>query len=154
MEWLMLGGFLLEGIGSFLAGDAKADAARADAAAKQAQAKELRERLIINEVAIRSRGERLALGIGGYGQGKGASIGDRAQALVDLTNILEDQRREGEFKARMLEQGADVDMNSANAYELGGILGGMGSIATGIAKTGITMDSNKRSGATSTRGYA
>lgn len=145
IETAILGaGVVIGAIGQLYGASAQAEEARRQAAIKRMQAMELMNRMDTNQAILRRRGERVAMGMGeGFGAGAGSSLSDRAEALVELTHLISDQRREAEFKAKMLSMGADVDTASANTYQTAGYLNAGGTLLTGAVKTYKSLDANK-----------
>jgi hypothetical protein len=99
-------------------GQAQAKAKEQDAALKRAQADELMDRFQRNETLMRARNVKLVKGAEAYSGGRGAGSQDTALAIsefrTELEGSVQDARREAEFKARMLRQGADMDVELAS----------------------------------------
>lgn len=127
----------MEIYGQISAASAQADAARRNAALKQQQASELLARETINESMIQQQSGIISsrYGSAAAAQGiEGAGIAGQLAILNNTQITIANSRREADFKAQMLRQGADIenklasDVLSASYIKTGGTLltSGMG----------------------------
>ena len=118
------------------AGSARADAAERDAQMKQEQANELISRQRINEGIIREQGEDLAhiYGSAAASSGlEGTGIGGILKIRRNIDIQIQNTRRDVEFKAKMMREGASNDMTLASDYRNSSILTGVGSALSSTA---------------------
>jgi hypothetical protein len=135
---IAVAGIAIDVIGRVNEADDQADAAARTAAIKDAQARELLERNAINEKILRERAEFqehgyiAAVADTGFG---GGGLGGVMKIRRDLAMTLENNRRDAEFRARMLRAGADVDMQLASDAVSASYISGAGTILSQGAKT-------------------
>lgn len=128
-------GTLTSTVANIAGGVSKAEALKKEAGLKNLQADELLSRQAINEEAIREQGERLALGYGASfaSTGRdGGGIGGMLRIKKDIEDNISNNRREAEFKAKMLRAGADVDLSLSSDSITSGLLTGTGTLLGGI----------------------
>lgn len=108
---------------------ANAEAQEQQAAIKNAQADELLARQKINEQIMNEQYEESALQTGMASRGIATTgVGLKLKMHEALVRNIELNRREADFKAKMLRMGADVDMNLAGSYRSAGYINAAGSI--------------------------
>jgi hypothetical protein len=131
-------GAVVKGIGSILGGASQADAANENAKIKREQADELLAREEINAEIIRDQARKekgvLLSQLAGMGGG-GSGIGLQLELDRNLALTLSNNRRDAEFKAKMLRRGADIDTKLASDYMTSGIISGVGTVLTGAASS-------------------
>jgi len=132
---LILGATAAVGTGVQIAGQLSEALARKEYAREQArianlQATELLERQVINEGILRERGEELITRIGGSTSGLATSgVGQILKVKQDIEQNILLSRRDAEFKAQMIREGAEAQMELESDRFTGSILTGVG---TGI----------------------
>jgi hypothetical protein len=128
---MAVGGTGTQVYGQIAGASAQASAAERSAALKRQQAKELLSREAENEVVIRENGGKLenqfatayaATGAGGGGLGGILEIHRQTER-----NILQG-KRDAEFKAYMLNQGADIESQLASDTMAASYISGAGTI--------------------------
>lgn len=123
--------------GAISSASSKADAARQDAALKNQQADELLSREQINEQLILDQSE---LAQKSYGSAfastgrEGAGIGGILQIQKSTAQSIANDRRDADFKAKMLRAGANIATNLASDTETAGYITGAGTILAGAGK--------------------
>lgn len=143
-------GALAQGIGTILSGNAQADAATKNADFKHQQADELLARQAINEQILRDEADRQKLQMGSIAGGSGlggSGIGMKLAIMKNLTESISNSRRDAEFKAKMLNAGAEVDTQLASDIQTAGVISGVGTVLTGAYKAydAYSPASNNRS---------
>lgn len=124
-------------IGSVSEADSRAGAAQKDAALKRMQADELLEREAINEALIREQSDmaegEYATAFGATGR-EGAGIGGRLRIRNNTARTIANFRRDAEFKAKMLREGANIADSLASDAITAGYISGAGSLLQGAGK--------------------
>lgn len=137
----ILGGMALLGAGVNAYGQVSAAQSQEEAQIKAAelkreQAKELLSRQSTNEGIMRERLTRTMKDINNLVD-SGSSTGTVvaiAEYQRDAEAAILDSRREAEFKARMLREGADIETDLASDLVTGAYFSGAGTILTGAYK--------------------
>lgn len=140
MEFLVAAavvGSLLSAKSQMDAADAQAGAAKAQARAKREQAVELLKRARINAERTREQGATLVKGqqasfaAGGVSITSGSTLAVMNDTINKVERNIEDQLQEANFKASMLQKGADVDTSLAGDIRKAGTIGAIGSLISG-----------------------
>lgn len=115
----------------------QADAVERNSALKRQQADELMARQEINEQIIREQSEKSSLSYGASFAGtgrEGAGIGGILQIHRDAQEQILNTRRDAEFKARQLREGADIQSDLASDSITSAWIGAAGGLlATGAS---------------------
>jgi hypothetical protein len=128
---LFLIGTAISAYGQISSANSSAEAQRADAAAKREQAGELLERQAINERIMQEQSERQqsAAGSGSAMSGlEGTSLGSIMTIRKTTLENIALSRRDAEFKAKLLRQGADVQTELASDMMTAGYISGAGTL--------------------------
>lgn len=129
-------------IGAGMDASSKADAAVKDAQLKNSQAGELLSREQVNEGIIQQQSE---LAQGQYGAAfastgrEGAGIGGILRMRANTALTISNARRDAEFKASMLRQGANIATNLASDELTAGYITGSGTLLTSGLKIANSM---------------
>ncbi len=126
-------GTALNAVGQVSSAHSQAEAQRKAAYLKQQQADELLARQKINEEILRERNTKLVHEQGAIATGETSdqTIYGLAKYQRDLEDAVLDTRREAEFKAKMLREGAAIEADLASDIETGSYLSAGGTILTG-----------------------
>lgn len=128
---LFLLGTAISAYGQVSAASSAAEAQQADAAAKREQAGELLQRQAINERIMQEQAERQqsAAGSGSAMSGlEGTSLGSIMTIRKTTLENIALSRRDAEFKAKLLRQGADVQTDLASDMITAGYISGAGTL--------------------------
>jgi hypothetical protein len=121
--------------GELSAASSRADAAQKNAAIKQQQADELLARQSINEGIMREQADSSShsyvAGFAASGR-EGAGLGGVLKIKKDLEDNITNSRREAQFKASLLRQGAEIDSQLASDTMTAGYLSGAGTLLSGV----------------------
>lgn len=132
-ESLAVLGLGINVLGQLNGAAAQAEATRRNAAMKNAQADELLARQLINEEIMREDADYAALNVRTADGIDQTGVGQQLWIKKNLQRNLELSRREAEYKARMLRQGADIDMQLGSDLQSASYLSAAGSVLGGGA---------------------
>lgn len=146
VTWVAAASLAMNGVGQVMGAHSQAAAAEKDAAMKRMQASELLDRAAQNAETYQRQGDKLrgqqvnALASSGVDVGSGSSLTLMEETAHEVTRQITNMNREAQFKADMLNRGADVSMDLAADRELAGWLGAGGSVLGGYAMWNKAMD--------------
>jgi hypothetical protein len=137
MAGVAVAGTAVQMYGEYEAAQSKAESEARQAAMKRQQADEVQARQTINEGVMReqeyhSEGDYVTK-VGGHGV-EGSWFGGMMRMRQDLAYNIAATRREADFKAQMLREGADVNTQLASDSKTAGYLGIGASLITGAGK--------------------
>lgn len=131
LPFIAVGAGAVSAYGQIKAGYDKAKADEVNASIKRQQADELLSREAINEQIMSEQAQMQAhqYGAAFAATGReGAGIGGKLRIMSDLQRSIANSKRDAEFKASLLRQGADSDMSLASDAKAAGFISGFGTL--------------------------